>query len=195
MRKGTTMSEQIHEKIGKNLQEIRKSRGLSLDAVAELSGVSKGMLGQIERGDSNPTISVLWKIVNGLRISFATLMEDTSPQVTVVKMEDTTPLIEEEGAYRAYPIFPFQQDRGFEVYSVVIEPGCSYISEAHYEGVEEFIMVTDGELRVILGGESYTLKPSLAMRFSADQPHTYVNDTDRTIRFTSLIHYPSANKL
>ncbi|MDZ7542587.1 helix-turn-helix domain-containing protein, partial [Clostridium perfringens] len=88
------MQEMIHQKIGRNLQEIRKSRGLSLDAVSELSGVSKGMLGQIERGESNPTISVLWKIVNGLRISFATLMEESSPTVTVVKMEDTTPLIE-----------------------------------------------------------------------------------------------------
>lgn len=188
------MQEQIHKKIGKNLQDIRKARGLSLDAVAELSGVSKGMLGQIERGESNPTISVLWKIVNGLRISFATLMEDSSPQVTVVAMEETTPLVEEEGSYRAFPIFPFEQDRGFEVYSVLIEPGCSHESEAHYEGVEEFIMVMDGELRVEVGGESYTLKPTLAMRFSADQPHTYTNDTDKTIRYVTLIHYPSANR-
>lgn len=188
------MQEQIHKKIGKNLQDIRKSRGLSLDAVAELSGVSKGMLGQIERGESNPTISVLWKIVNGLRISFATLMEDASPQVRVVAMEETTPLVEEEGAYRAFPIFPFEQDRGFEVYSVLIEPGTSHQSEAHYEGVEEFIMVMDGELRVEVGGESYTLKPTLAMRFSADQPHTYTNDTDKTIRYVTLIHYPSANR-
>lgn len=58
------MQEPIHKKIGKNLQEIRKSRGLSLDQVSEMSGVSKGMLGQIERGESNPTISVLWKIVD-----------------------------------------------------------------------------------------------------------------------------------
>lgn len=188
------MQEQIHQKIGKNLQDIRKSRKLSLDAVAELSGVSKAMLGQIERGESNPTISILWKIVNGLRISFATLMEDSTPQVTLVKMEDTTPLIEEDGAYRAYPIFPFEQDRGFEVYNVVIEPGNSHTSEAHYEGVEEFIMVMEGELRVEVGGETYTLQPSLAIRFAADQPHTYYNDTDKPIRYTTLIHYPSSNK-
>ncbi|MGZ9583892.1 helix-turn-helix domain-containing protein [Paenibacillus marinisediminis] len=188
------MQEMIHQKIGRNLQEIRKSRGLSLDAVSELSGVSKGMLGQIERGESNPTISVLWKIVNGLRISFATLMEESSPTVTLVKMEDTTPLIEEDGAYRAYPIFPFQQDKGFEVYSVVLEPGSSYTSEPHYEGVEEFIVVMEGTLRFELNGEQYMLEPSLALRFSADQTHTYRNDTDKPIRYMSLIHYPSANK-
>ncbi|MCU6712789.1 XRE family transcriptional regulator [Paenibacillus sp. J5C_2022] len=188
------MSEAIHQKIGKNLQDIRKSRGLSLDAVAELSGVSKGMLGQIERGESNPTISILWKIVNGLRISFAALMEDASPQVSIVKLEDTTPLIAEDGAYRTYPIFPFKQDRGFEVYTVVVEPFTSHTSEAHYEGVEEFVIAMDGELRVEVGEDNYLLKPSLAMRFSGDQPHTYCNDTDRTIRFTTLIHYPSSNR-
>ncbi|UHA71822.1 helix-turn-helix domain-containing protein [Paenibacillus sp. 481] len=188
------MQEPIHKKIGKNLQDIRKSRGLSLDQVSEMSGVSKGMLGQIERGESNPTISVLWKIVNGLRISFATLMEDSSPTVSVISVEELTPFKEEDGAYRAYPIFPFQQDKGFEVYSVVIDPGCSYTSEAHYEGVEEFIMVMEGELQVYVGGESYTLKPNLAMRFTADQQHTYENVTDRPIRYIALIHYPSANR-
>ncbi|MBN3524964.1 helix-turn-helix domain-containing protein [Paenibacillus apiarius] len=188
------MHEPIHKKIGKNLQDIRKSRNLSLDQVAEMSGVSKGMLGQIERGESNPTISVLWKIVNGLRISFATLMEESTPNVTVVHMEDTSPLVEEEGAYRAYPIFPFEQDKGFEVYSVVIEPGCSYTSEPHYDGVDEFIMGMEGELHVVIGGETYVLHPSMAMRFTANQSHTYTNVTDKPIRFITLIHYPSANK-
>lgn len=188
------MQELIHQKIGRNLQEIRKSRGLSLDAVAELCGVSKGMLGQIERGESNPTISVLWKIVNGLRISFATLMEEPTSSVTVVRLEDTTPLIAEEGAYRAFPIFPFEQDKGFEVYSVIIEPGCSYTSEPHYEGVEEFIIVMEGTLSFELAGEQYKLEPNLAMRFSADQQHIYTNETDYPIRYFSLIHYPSANK-
>lgn len=188
------MQEPIHKKIGKNLQEIRKSRGLSLDQVSDMSGVSKGMLGQIERGESNPTISVLWKIVNGLRISFATLMEESTPSVSIVKVEDITPLVEEDGAYRTFPIFPFEQDKGFEVYSVEVDPGCSHVSEAHYDGVEEFIMVIDGVLHVSLGGDEYVLEPKTTMRFTADQVHTYTNRTDRTVRYMTLLHYPSANR-
>ncbi|MGO4274411.1 helix-turn-helix domain-containing protein, partial [Paenibacillus sp. TAF58] len=68
------MSEPIHKMVGRKLLNIRKTRGLSLDQVADLTGVSKAMLGQIERGDSNPTISVLWKIVSGLQISFTSLI-------------------------------------------------------------------------------------------------------------------------
>ncbi|MBO9610601.1 MAG: helix-turn-helix transcriptional regulator, partial [Paenibacillaceae bacterium] len=49
--------EHIHIKLGRNLKSIRQTRGYSLDKVAELTGVSKGMLGQIERGETSPTIS------------------------------------------------------------------------------------------------------------------------------------------
>ena len=54
--------EQVSLKIGERLKEIRNTRQLTLDDVAELTGVSKPMLGQIERGQSSPTINILWKI-------------------------------------------------------------------------------------------------------------------------------------
>lgn len=97
------MQEPIHKMVGRKLLSIRKTRGLSLDQVAELTGVSKAMLGQIERGDSNPTISVLWKIVSGLQISFTSLIEDDEPKITVVRSEDLSSFDEEDGQYRAYP--------------------------------------------------------------------------------------------
>lgn len=55
--------EQVSLKIGERLKEIRNTRQLTLDDVSELTGVSKPMLGQIERGQSSPTINILWKIV------------------------------------------------------------------------------------------------------------------------------------
>ncbi|MEN6483123.1 MAG: helix-turn-helix transcriptional regulator, partial [Anaerolineaceae bacterium] len=60
--------------IAKNLKRIREERKLSLDRLSDLTGVSKSMLGQIERGESSPTISMVWKITNGLKISFTTLL-------------------------------------------------------------------------------------------------------------------------
>ena len=62
--------------IGKVLKKIRRERALTLDNTAELTGVSKTMLGQIERGVSVPTISVLWKIAKGLQLSFSTLLQN-----------------------------------------------------------------------------------------------------------------------
>ena len=52
--------------IGPKLKKVRFDRGLTLDNVAEMTGVSKTMLGQIERGESSPTVATLWKLAGGL---------------------------------------------------------------------------------------------------------------------------------
>ncbi|WP_442601244.1 helix-turn-helix domain-containing protein [Paenibacillus sp. KN14-4R] len=184
-------SEQIHKKIGRNLLAVRKSRSLSLDQVAELTGVSKAMLGQIERGDSNPTISVLWKIVNGLHISFTSLIENEEPTVSVVHIEELTPFAEEDGDYRAYPVFPFNQQKKFEIYKVEIDAYCKHDSEAHNEGVEEYLLLVKGKLKLTIDQESYIINEGSAIHFSADRPHTYENLADETTSFHTTIFYSS----
>ena len=63
----------LNQNIAINLKRIRQARGMSLDLVAEQTGVSKSMLGQIERGEANPTIGILGRIVSGLRIGLDSL--------------------------------------------------------------------------------------------------------------------------
>lgn len=179
----------IHKKVGKNLLAIRKSRGLSLDQVAELTGVSKAMLGQIERGDSNPTISVLWKIVNGLRISFTSLIEEENPKISVIAKEDIEPFLEQEGNYRVYPMFPFDQRKGFEIYTVHMAPGCNHTSEPHNDGVEEYIIIVRGSLDISFNDELYNIPEGNAIHFPANQPHSYHNNTDQEISYITMIHY------
>ena len=61
--------------VSANIKNIREKKKLTLDAAAEITGVSRSMLAQIEKGDVNPTISVLWKIANGYKVSFTSLVE------------------------------------------------------------------------------------------------------------------------
>lgn len=79
--------------------------------MAELTGVSKTMIGQIERGESTPTITTLWKIANGLKVSFSELIYAPQPEIKVVRKEDAQVLTEDDGRYRVYTTFPFD-DRG-----------------------------------------------------------------------------------
>ena len=76
--------QEIHLIIAKNLKALRESKKLSLEKVAELTGVSKTMIGQIERGESAPTITTIWKIANGLKISFTALINNPQPDTKVV---------------------------------------------------------------------------------------------------------------
>ena len=69
--------------IAANLKRIRKEKKLSLDNAAEMTGVSKSMLGQIERGESSPTVATLWKIATGLHISFTALLEGQAMETKI----------------------------------------------------------------------------------------------------------------
>ncbi|MFD0711356.1 helix-turn-helix domain-containing protein [Paenibacillus sp. GCM10027626] len=182
--------DKIPIKVGKNLKMLRKSRDLSLDRLAELTGVSKAMLAQVERGDSNPTITLLWKIANGLRISVTELIAEETAEVTVVRAADIEPIDSEEGLYKSYPLFPFDAKTHFEVYTVEMKPGCQHTSDPHHDGVEEYVIVTEGSIRLQIGDETYRAGTRDAIRFPADQGHTYYNDDDCIARLQVIILYP-----
>ena len=69
------MKEQdVGKRIGANLRQFRMSRGISLEALAKQIGVSKQTLIKIERGEANPTLSVIWRISNGLEVPITALL-------------------------------------------------------------------------------------------------------------------------
>ncbi|WP_404408612.1 helix-turn-helix domain-containing protein [Jeotgalibacillus malaysiensis] len=181
--------DEIKKQLGGNLRLLRKNRDLSLDRLAQLTGVSKAMLGQIERGDANPSVGTIWKIANGLKISFSSLLAAPVSDVTVIRAETVEMLEEDHGRYRVYPIFTFDPVRQWEGYRVELDPGCHYQSESHGSGVEEYMTVIEGALIMIIAGTDYILKSGDSIRFKADQPHDYKNEgNDRTV-CQMVIHY------
>ncbi|MCE1253954.1 MAG: XRE family transcriptional regulator, partial [Anaerolineae bacterium] len=182
--------EDISLLVAQNLKKIRDEKKLSLDKLAELTGVSKSMLGQIERGESSPTISMVWKIANGLKISFTSLFSAPASDVDLVRKEDIHPLLEDQGKYRLYPFFNIEQDRSFEIYRVEIEPGGLLSAEAHPGGTQEFISVFGGILNLRVDEQEYLLKNGDALRFRADRPHVYANPGKLLTELNMVIHYP-----
>ena len=181
--------ETLHKNIGINLSRIRKTRGLSLDQVAGLTEVSKGMLAQIEKGSSNPSISILWKIANGLQVSFTSLLEADSTDVAVVSYDTIMPLISGDGSFRSYPIFPFDANNRIEMYVVEMDPGCTHPSEPHNKGVKEYIYLHEGMLTIKINETEYQLIAGQAIRFDAVASHTYINASDQPNRFHVTISY------
>lgn len=182
--------ENIQKNIGQNLKTIRKTRGLSLDSTAEATGVSKAMLGQIERGESNPTVTTLWKIAAGLQVSFSSLISEEPTEVVFVPLSNIDPVTENNGEYRVYSIFPFDPRKKFEIYIIELDPGCRHTSERHNEGIEEYITVMSGSLEMKIGNQSYFVGSGSSIRFIANKPHTYVNPGADTARFQAVMYYP-----
>lgn len=180
----------INSIVAENLRQLREQKKLSLDAVAKLSGVSKSMLGQIERGDVNPTISTVWKISNGLKISFSELLSRAEEECEVVDIKDVQPLLEDEGRYRNYPVFPFEVNRRFEMLYIEVDPQSHLEAEAHPEGTQEFITIFSGELVINVNDEVLTVKECGSIRFRADKAHRYQNVGMEVCRLSMVIYYP-----
>ncbi|AJS60215.1 helix-turn-helix domain-containing protein [Paenibacillus sp. IHBB 10380] len=183
--------EEIHLILARNLKALREKEKLSLEKVSQLSGVSKTMIGQIERGESSPSLTTIWKIANGLKISFTSLINNPQPDTKVVLRNEIQVLSEDNGRYRVYPYFPFQEDRCFEIYSVEIEKEGILSSDSHREGTEEFITIFDGEITIRVSECEYKLKSGDSIRFRADRPHTYYNSGETLTRLSMTIYYPS----
>ncbi|WP_163103013.1 helix-turn-helix domain-containing protein [Peribacillus alkalitolerans] len=183
--------EELNLIIAKNLKTLREQKKLSLERVAELTGVSKTMIGQIERGESSPTITTLWKIAHGLKISFTSLINNPQPDTKIVLKCEVQELSEDEGKYRVYPYFPFEDNRRFEVFSVEIEKGGHLQSSSHGEGTEEFITVFEGELTVNVNNHEYIVRTGDSIRFKVDRSHTYHNSGNTLTRLSMVIYYPA----
>lgn len=177
--------------IGENLGALRRERGLSLGQLAELSGISKMMLSQIERGKTNPTINTIWKIANGLKVPYTALIDAPAKDVRQVTLAEAMRNVqtEAEGRYIVYCYYPGTARRNFELFGVIFKPGCAYASPGHPERSQEYILLQSGSLSVIAGGTTYVLQPGDALNFAADQGHEYRNDGPEEVRAMIINHY------
>lgn len=177
--------------IGEKLREIRTNRNLSLDEVARLTKVSKPMLGQIERGQSVPTVTTLWKIATGLKTPLSSFLEEPQADYSVVKIEEKDVILEDSGRMRAYPLFAYDPVRKIETFYIEFDKGCCHTSDKHNDGVEEYVFVLAGKLLLTLNENEIVLDKKQAVRFRADIPHGYNNPFDEVCVIYNTIFYPS----
>lgn len=176
--------------IAENMKRIRKQKRLTLDAASGLTGVSRSMLSQMEKGEVNPTVSLLWKIANGYKVSFTSLLEAWEAGVSVIRGKEREPLEEDEGRYRNYPVFPFDEKKLFETYRIEIAPSGALQAQPHLKGAEEFITVFAGRVKISVGETEFLLEKGDSIRFLADVPHGYENVGTETAELSMLIYYP-----
>ena len=162
--------------VGTNLRRLRMRRGLSLEKLAQKSGVSRAMLGQIELGQSAPTINVLWKIARALDVTFATLIQAReSGGPTVLKKAAAKVLTSQGGQFSSRALFPFDGPRRAEFYELRLAPHAEEAADAHAAGTLENLVVSEGQLQLVVGKEMYRLEAGDAIVFEADVAHTYAN--------------------
>lgn len=176
--------------VSKNIKRVRQEKDLSLDELSKLSGVSKSMLVQIERGSGNPSLSTLWKIANGMMVPFSVLVTNPRSPYEVVCVSDIDPIIGEDSNLKNYVIFPGDENQRFSIYYMKVESEYSWKSEGHMRGTIEFITVFSGELQLDIGENNFYLKSGESIRFKADSAHSYHNVSQEPLIFHNILFNP-----
>ncbi|WP_102507498.1 helix-turn-helix domain-containing protein [Vibrio kanaloae] len=179
--------------VSQNLKRIRKEKGWSLDATAKATGVSKAMLGQIERGESSPTVAKLWQIATGFNVSFSSLILPSSNNELVSLFRDANILRDEslKDGFSVSVVFPFEPSVGFELYELRLAENYQHFSEPHSAGVTEHILCISGQMAVFFDDSWHELSSGQAVRFNAEQRHGYKNTGQEKAIFHNIIHYPN----
>lgn len=167
--------------IAENLKAHRQDLKWSLSKAAAETGVSKAMLGQIERGESSPTIATLWKIATGFHLPLTAFTSNQTSETEFLQFRE---------GIRFKTLFPFCEITRSEMFVHYLEPLQSQLSAAHDKGVMEDIVVLTGEVEILNGQKWQRLQVGDTLRFAADQPHGYRNPTTEMTTFHNIMHYP-----
>jgi transcriptional regulator with XRE-family HTH domain len=176
--------------VGANLRRLRVKRGLSLERLARASGVSRAMLGQIELGQSTPTINLLWKISRALEVPFSTLVTAATARVATVMRAKTAKLLtSSDGSFTSRALSPFNAPRNIEFYELRLAARGTEHAEAHAPGTTENLVVSQGAVDIRVGKSKHELRAGDSIIFEADVPHSYENPGDEEVLMYLVMTY------
>ena len=177
--------------IGRNIQQLRKERRLSMDSLAGRSDVSKAMLSQVEKGKVNPTIGILWKIADGLGVQVRDLIssEERRLRFQVIDISNSTVLKSDDQLCDIQILSPPKMIESVELYLLHFKSGGTLASQPHSPHTEEFLTVLEGKLEIRAGEKVTEVEPYSSIHYSADVPHTIANKSSAPAKAYLAVRY------
>ena len=167
--------------VGENIKRIRKSKKLSMERLAAEAGVSRSMLGQIERGEANPSVGIVGKLALALKVPAEVLLE--------YRNVDTKPMRLDGGKAVLRCNFPYDDVTRIESYFLDLYISAHYIPEPSIPGCICYATVVSGTVSMTAQGQTFQLIERGALRFAADQPYSFENMTNATARLVLIYQY------
>ena len=178
--------------IGVNVKRQRLEQKMSLDKLAEASGVSKAMLSQIESAKVNPTIATMWKIAHALKVDFNLLLKGKGEKVRkfeINRHEDLTTLDADEEGVHINVLSPITMAEDLELYILTFQPNAILTSSPHYPDTEEFLTVLDGKIKVSAGKNSSILKKNDVLIYQCDVDHSIKNLSSKESKVYLVVRF------
>lgn len=169
--------------IGTKIRRLRKDRGLTVERLSELSGLSTGIVSQIERGKGNPSFVTLAQLAHGLGLPVGRLFPTEEHRSPVVRKSErrrlnSHGLSDDDGG--VYELLTSDLNGALEATWVETPPGYDNSATPFRHNGEEFGLILSGSKDVYLDGVRYHLEAGDSIRYASTVPHWYVNTGDTT---------------
>ncbi|MGW2375828.1 MULTISPECIES: helix-turn-helix domain-containing protein [Kitasatospora] len=181
----------VSRALARNVKRLRTERGHTLDALAARSGVSRGMIVQIEQGRTNPSVATVVRIGDALGVSIATLLDyEEGPDVRIVPGDQAVPLWTGPEGGTGTLLHGIEAPGPLELWDWRMAPGEEYSAEPHPAGTVEILRVDEGELTLVHGERLHAVPAGSTVSFDASHAHVYRNAGERELRLTMVVSVP-----
>jgi len=184
----------LDRRIAERVRELRAAHGLSLDALASKSRVSRSMLSLIERGESSPTAVVLAKVATGLGVTLASLFDAPAataraPRGPVARRADQSEWQDPASGYRRRNVSPPGVPQPMQIVEVHFPPGgrVAFETGAGDVRVHQQVWVLDGAIDVTLGADRHRLRAGDCLAMQLDRPTMFHNPGRKAARYAVVI--------
>jgi transcriptional regulator with XRE-family HTH domain len=182
----------LNERIAERVRDLRVAQGLSLEALATKSGVSRSMISLVERGESSPTAVVLDKLATGLGVVLASLFDAPAaapPTGPVARRAEQPEWRDPASGYQRRSVSPPAVPQPFRIVEVRFPAGARVAFEtgARDVRVHQQVWVLDGAIDVTVGDERHRLREGDCLAMRLDRPTMFHNPTRKPTRYAVVI--------
>jgi len=183
--------EAVTAAVAAQVRAMRATRGWSLDELAGRSGVSKGMVVQIEAARTNPSVGTLCRLADAFGVTVARLLERGDANAVRVSAAEQAPVLWRGASGGVGRLLSGMNDPDFvERWEGRLGPGERHGSADHAPRTREVLHVPAGTLTVTIDGESHDVRVGDTIDFRADRPHGYRNDGADPVRLLMVVVMP-----
>ena len=195
----TNNPDSLERYLGNTIRDLRQQHGLTIADVANLAGISRGMLSKIENAQTATSLENLARLAQALGVSLATLFKSydlRAGNAQLVKSGEGMEVVR-RGTKRGHTYHLLAYDQGpkkiFEPFLITIDHESETFPVFEHPGTE-FIYMLEGSMEYRHGQNTYTLAPGDALTFEADIQHGPEKLIQCPIRFLSIIMYPQVGE-
>lgn len=181
--------------IGARIRRERLAREWTLDGLADVAGISRRQVINLEQGEANPSIGTLLSLSDALGIALAALVEPPSSRlVKVTRSGEGAQLWTGQNGGHGILLVSTQPPDVVELWDWQLNPGECHASNPHHQGARELLRVHIGVVTLDVGDDHHELAPGDAIMFPGEVPHAYGNEGIEPAQFSLAVYDPTGTR-